>query len=194
MISHFSLFPTPTCLENISFHFRPLLLILVRESVIVEPQLTHLETPICGGHNFVDLFSATSFCYTDLFHLKPWPSTSSWTDSRGGSCICNESFGVPGVSSICLGKTKQDVPYVCVCLSHLGVKLSFHIDPLHCGWGVLCSLSSPKWNLLSKLKVLRIVPQIETGGRKIWPKRQLLNLNHFSPPMPPLFYEQIMKK
>lgn len=117
MISHFSLFPTPTCLENISFHFRPLLLILVRESVIVEPQLTHLETPICGGHNFVDLFSATSFCYTDLFHLKPWPSTSSWTESRGGSCICNESFGVPGVSSICLGKTKRDVPYVCVCLS-----------------------------------------------------------------------------
>lgn len=117
MISHFSLFPTPTCLENISFHFRPLLLILVRESVIVEPQLTHLETPICGGHNFVDLFSATSFCYTDLFHLKPWPSTSSWTESRGGSCICNESFGVPGVSSICLGKTKRDVPYVCVCVS-----------------------------------------------------------------------------
>lgn len=69
-----------------------------------------------------------------------------------------KALGVPGISSLCLGKKTGCILCVRVSLFHLDVKLSFHIDPLNCGWGALCSLSTPKWNLLSKLKVLWIVP------------------------------------
>lgn len=137
--------------------------------MITEPQLTHLETSTCVGHLTLLTYFMPFLSITPI--SSPWKSglyfLMKHRQQREFKLSVMKAFGVSGISGACLGKDGTHFG----CLSSLDFLLSpYRPTPL-------CSLSTPKWNLLSNLKVLWIV-STETGWRKIWLKQPLLNLIH----------------
>lgn len=135
--------------------FWPLLLIFASESVIMEPRLTHLETYICVGHLTLLTYFLPFLCYRNLLHLKEWSLYFLMKDRQQRDFVLSvtNAFRVSGTSGVCLGKNGMHL---------ILISCSLLTDLLDCGWGVPCSLSTPKWGLLSKLKVLWIFSLTET--------------------------------
>lgn len=104
--------------------------------VTVEPQLTHLETPICRSPDFVDLFSAISFCYTNLPHLKQELVyvLKKHRRQEGFALTVTDAFRASGISDEYLGEKKLDTSWVL--LIFLSCSLSFRPIQLFVGGGV----------------------------------------------------------
>lgn len=86
----------------------------IRESVVVEPQLTHLETSICGGHlTLLTYFFATSSCYPNLPLLKLWSYFLMKNEQqREFSLSVMKAFGVSGIHFQCVVRKKWDASWV----------------------------------------------------------------------------------
>lgn len=147
MITHFSLFPTPTCPENIFPlpAFTPDICKWICDYGTTA--YTSRNIHLCRSLDFVDL----------LYAISITPTSSTWKSGpyflmkhrqqREFKLSVMKAFGVSGISGACLGKNGMHFGY----LSSLDFLLSpYRPTPL-------CSLSTPKWNLLSNLKVLWIV-------------------------------------
>lgn len=162
--------------------FWPLLLIFASESVIMEPQLTHLETYICVGHLTLLTYFLPFLCYRNLLHLKEWSLYFLMKDRQQRDFVLSvtNAFRVSGTSGVCLGK-KWDA-------SHL----DFLLSPYR-----------PTW-LWMRGSVFPIHPQMRStlkteGAVNIFINRNSCGLSNnfwietiYSAPMPPLCYKQIM--